>query len=56
MALGMYVITAPVTVPAGAPATVTVGEPGTGSAAGHGSTGISAGSEQTGRLESGRVG
>jgi hypothetical protein len=56
MALGRYVITAPVTVPAGTPATVTDGEPGTGGAAGRGSTGISAGSEQAGRLESGRAG
>ena len=43
MALNRYVITAPVTVPAGTPATVVAGEPGTGGAAGHGTTGISAG-------------
>ena len=43
MALSRYVITAPVTVPAGAPATSTAGEPGTGGAAGFGNTGISAG-------------
>ena len=30
MALARYVITAPVTVPAGAPAAVVAGEPGTG--------------------------
>jgi hypothetical protein len=30
MALAPYVITAPVTVPAGTPAAVTAGEPGTG--------------------------
>ena len=43
MALSRYVITAPVIVPAGTPATSTAGEPGTGGAAGFGSTGISAG-------------
>lgn len=43
MALNRYVLTAPVTVPAGTPAAVTAGEPGTGGAAGFGSTGISAG-------------
>ena len=43
MALSRYVITAPVIVPAGAPATSTAGEPGTGGAAGFGNTGISAG-------------
>ena len=43
MALSRYVITAPVTVPAGTPATPTAGEPGTGGAAGFGNTGISAG-------------
>lgn len=43
MALARYVITASVTVPAGTPATVTAGEPGTGGAAGFGNTGISAG-------------
>ena len=36
-------ITQAVTVPAGTPATVTAGEPGTGGAAGFGSVGISAG-------------
>jgi hypothetical protein len=43
MALGRYVLTATVTVPAGTPATVTAGEPGTGGAAGHGNASISAG-------------
>jgi hypothetical protein len=43
MALSRYVITAPVTVPAGTPAAVVAGEPGTGGAAGFGTTGISAG-------------
>ena len=39
MALSRYVITAPVTVPAGTPAAVTAGEPGTGAQAGYGSIG-----------------
>lgn len=43
MALSRYVLTATVPVPAGTPATVTAGEPGTGGAAGHGSASISAG-------------
>ena len=43
MELSGYVITAPVIVPAGTPATSTAGEPGTGGAAGFGNTGISAG-------------
>lgn len=43
MALNRYVLTATVTVPAGTPATVTAGEPGTGGSAGHGSASISAG-------------
>jgi hypothetical protein len=43
MALNRYVITSAVTVPAGTPATVTAGEPGTGGAAGYGSAPISAG-------------
>jgi len=43
VALSRYVITAPVIVPAGTPATSTAGEPGTGGAAGFGNTGISAG-------------
>jgi hypothetical protein len=43
VALSGYVITAPVIVPAGTPATSTAGEPGTGGAAGFGNTGISAG-------------
>jgi hypothetical protein len=41
--LSRYVVTAPVIVPAGTPATATAGEPGTGGAAGFGNTGISAG-------------
>jgi hypothetical protein len=43
MALSRYVLTATVTVPAGTPATVTAGEPGTGGAAGNGSAAVSAG-------------
>jgi hypothetical protein len=43
MALSRYVITSAVTVPAGTPAAVTAGEPGTGGAAGFDSTGISTG-------------
>ena len=43
MALNRYVLTATTTVPAGTPATVTAGEPGTGGAAGFGCVGISAG-------------
>lgn len=43
MALQRYVRTSTVTVPAGTPATVTAGEPGTGGAAGSGNVGISAG-------------
>jgi hypothetical protein len=39
MALARYVITAPVIVPAGTPAAVTAGEPGTGGAAGFGNVG-----------------
>ena len=36
MALNRYVLTATVTIPAGTPATVVAGEPGTGGAAGFG--------------------
>ena len=43
MALQRYVLTATTTVPAGTPATVVAGEPGTGAPAGYGNTGISAG-------------
>ena len=43
MALSRYVLTATVTVPAGTPATVAAGEPGTGGAAGYGSKSTSAG-------------
>lgn len=43
MALSRYVLTATVTVPAGTPATVTAGEPGTGGAAGYGNASVSAG-------------
>jgi hypothetical protein len=43
MALSRYVITSAVTVPAGTPATVVAGEPGTGGAAGYGSTAVSTG-------------
>jgi hypothetical protein len=43
MALNRYVITSAVTVPAGTPATVTAGEPGSADAAGYGSVPISAG-------------
>jgi hypothetical protein len=43
MALNRYVLTATVTVAAGTPATVVAGEPGTGGAAGYGSTAVSAG-------------
>lgn len=43
MALSRYVVTATTTVPAGTPATVAVGEPGTGGAAGYGSASVSAG-------------
>jgi hypothetical protein len=42
MPLSRYVITAPVTVPAETPATVTAGEPGTGAQAGFGSAAVSA--------------
>jgi hypothetical protein len=38
-----YVISQAINVPAGTPATVTAGEPGTGGAAGYGNVGISAG-------------
>ena len=43
MALSRYVVTTTTTVPAGTPATVTAGEPGSGGAAGFGSASISAG-------------
>jgi hypothetical protein len=43
MDLTRYVIGAPVTVPAGTPATPAAGEPGIGGTAGFGNTGISAG-------------
>jgi hypothetical protein len=43
MPLNRYVITQPVTVPAGTPATPAAGEPGTGAQAGYGSAAISAG-------------
>ncbi len=43
MALSRYVLTSSVTVPAGTPATVTAGEPGTGGPAGYGSASVSAG-------------
>ena len=43
MALNRYVLTSTTTVPAGTLATPAAGEPGTGGAAGFGSTGISAG-------------
>ena len=43
MALGRYVVTTTTTVPAGTPATVVAGEPGTGGAAGYGNASVSAG-------------
>lgn len=43
MTINRYVLTATVTVPAGTPATVTAGEPGTGGAAGYGNSGTSSG-------------
>jgi len=43
VALSRYVVTNTTTVPAGTPATVTAGEPGTGGAAGYGSASTSAG-------------
>jgi hypothetical protein len=43
MALGRYVITQTTTVPAGAAATPTPGEPGTGGAAGYGSAAVTGG-------------
>ncbi len=43
MALNRYVLTSTVTVPAGTPATVVAGEPGTGGAAGFGNASTSAG-------------
>jgi hypothetical protein len=43
MALGKLVLTSTVTVPAGTPATVVAGEPGTGGAVGYGNIGISSG-------------
>jgi hypothetical protein len=43
MALSRYVITSTTTVPAGTPATMAAGEPGTGGAAGFGNASPSAG-------------
>jgi hypothetical protein len=43
MALSRYVVTTTTTVPAGTPATVTAGEPGSGGASGFGSAATSAG-------------
>lgn len=43
MAINNYVLTATVNVPAGTPATVVAGEPGTGGPAGYGNTGMTAG-------------
>ena len=43
MALGKYVLTATVTVPAGTAATVVAGEPGTGGASGFGGAPLAAG-------------
>jgi len=43
MTLGKYVVTAAATVAAGTPATLTLGEPGTGGAAGHGSAATASG-------------
>lgn len=43
MALSRYVLTSTVVVPAGTPAVVVAGEPGTGGASGYGNTSTSAG-------------